>query len=243
VRIREHGYNSPFEEVAIAELLRRFSIPTAYPRAVYRTDHQSTKAAYILDERRYATHADLIAPGPERQSVLLSNYDYYTIWSDFRGLDPATPRREHGDPGFLDVETARETEVLSEEECGHVVGVTRQRLAVVGVTGEDFTTSGLLLRLEDDGTLRRDVNGELDVTLSLDALTARKRSVIDERTYTDLVHEMGVRLESAGCEALNLDGHHLLLSMNPDGDIRSRPDGTPEATLCNFELIRAYVLS
>jgi hypothetical protein len=94
------------------------------------------------------------------------------------------------------------------------------------------------LRLEDNGTLHRDADGELDVTLSLNALTARKRNVIDDRTHQDLVYVMKSRLESAGFEALNLDGHHLLLSMNPDGDLRKDHGGKPEATLCNFELIR-----
>lgn len=237
-RIREHGYNSPFEEVAIAELLRRSGIATVYPRAVYRTDHHSTRAAYILDERRYVTHADLMMPGPERECVLVRDYDYYTIWSDFRGLDPATRRREHGDPGFVDVKTARKTDLLTEEEYEHIVGVTLHRLATIGVASEDYTASGLLLRLDDDGTLHREANGDLDVTLSLDALTALKGNVIDARTHEALVHNIEMKLESVGCEALNLDGHHLLLSMNPDGVLEKDPSGTPKATLCNFELIR-----
>ena len=57
-RILAHGYNSPFEEVAIAMDLSRKGIETTYPRAIYMTGHRSTHLLFagrpepVRDPRR-----------------------------------------------------------------------------------------------------------------------------------------------------------------------------------------------
>ncbi|MHC4445550.1 MAG: hypothetical protein ACYTF1_13290 [Planctomycetota bacterium] len=237
-RIRQHGYNSPFEEVAIAEGLRRVGIPTTYPRAIYRTEHRSTKSSYIFDERHYVTHASLMMPEPESGPILVPDYDYYTIWSHFRGIDPDKYYQYHGHWGLPDVEKAYETELITEDEYHHVVQFTHRRLKAIGIAGENINNHELLLSLNNDETLCRDAHGELEVTLSIDALSAHKHKVIDEGVYRDVIKAMEARLQANGCERLNLSGNHLLLSMNPDGKLKTGERGELEIMLCNFDLIR-----
>ena len=235
-RIREYGYNSPFEEFAIAEHLRQAGLPTAYPRAVYRTDHKSTRTGQVLDDHRYVSHADMMTPEGER--ILSSDHDYYTIWGSYRGIDPQKHYRRHGHWGFIDVEKAHEDGLLDAQLCQRVVIITRARLAAIGVAEGDLDNSDFLLRFGEHGALRRDASGELDVTWCLSALRAYEYGLIPEDTYRDTVDRCQAKIRAAGCEALDLAGHHMLLSLNPDGVIARDEKGKFEITLCSFQLIR-----
>ena len=236
-RIREHGYNSPFEEVAIAERLRQAGIHTTYPRAIYRTDHQSTRAGSIRDERRYTSHADLLTPEADAEPVLTPDRDYYVVSGCYRGIDPEKHYREYGHWGFVDLEKAHEDGLLSDDQHHHVSVITRGRLAATGLLDAAFDDSDFLLTFDEAGTLRRDPRGELEVTWCMSALAAHEHSLMDEEAYCDLIERMRERLRAAGCEALDLSGRHLLLSLNPDGRIARDRDGKFEVCLCNFALI------
>jgi hypothetical protein len=93
-----------------------------------------------------------------------------------------------------------------------------------------------MLRFSEDMSFVRDEQGELDVTLCIDALTAYEAGLIEESVYRDLLHRVNGKLSLAGFEALDLTGNHLLLAMNPDGVLRTDNDGELEFTMCNFEL-------
>lgn len=237
-RIRQHGYNSPFEEIAVAELLRRHGISTIYPRAIYRTGHESLKTVGTRDDRRYHSHADLTTPKPESEPILSSHHEFYTIWGYFRGISPQKDYRRHGHWGFVDLEKALEDEVLDEKQFHEVVDATRSRLNAIGFPEETIEDFEFLLRFDHNGVLIPDDQGRLDVTWSLDALAAHEYGLIDEVNYRHLVERTRSRLEAANCEALDLSGRHLLLSLNPDGKIKPDDQGEIDVTLCNLELIR-----
>ena len=61
-RIVEYGYNSPFEEFAIALDLSRKGFPAVYPRAVYMTGQEAVPSAYHLDFSRYESHQAFLTP-------------------------------------------------------------------------------------------------------------------------------------------------------------------------------------
>jgi hypothetical protein len=237
-RIREHGFNSPFEEVAIAEMLRQMGILTTYPRAIYRTGHQSTKAGYLRDERRYLDHAHLVTPATEPEPVLSAQYDYFTIWGYFRGIDPLANYLSRGHPDLVDLDKAREDGLITEDEYERTLRDTQRRLAAIGIAGERLDDHEFVLSVTSSGMLRRDERGNLDVTLCMDALTAFECGLVDERQYRDLVERVRAKLAAVDCEALDLGGNHLLLSMDPDGQLRRDERGEPLVALCNFELIR-----
>ncbi|MEP0844372.1 MAG: hypothetical protein HRF43_16860 [Phycisphaerae bacterium] len=237
-RIREHGYNSPFEEIAIAERLRRVGIPCVYPRAIYRTGHESIKAAHLRDERRFASHAHLSTPEPVVQPILSPNYDYYVILGYFRGMDPHKYYRRTAHWGFIDAEKAYDDGVITLEERRHVVELTRRRLARLGFASEAIDDVDFLLPFDENQVLRRDEKGEFEVIWCTDARTAFEHGLLSEQGYGEVLAGFEARLRAIGCEALNLSGNHLLVAMNPDGVLRRDDRGAVEVTLCNFELLR-----
>lgn len=239
-RIREHGFNSPFEDVAIATRLLRAGIACVHPRAIYRTGHESTRAAHLRDPRRYATHAGLVTPGPVPEPVLSPNFDYYTILGYFRGMDPHKYYRRQGHWGFIDVEKAYDDGLLTQDEYRHAADLSRRRLEKVGFASETIDDSEFLLLFNEDESLKCDANGELEVIWCTDALAAFERELLDEAAYRALLQRMEDRLKPLGYEALDLGGDHLLISINPDGVIRRNEQGEIEVTMCNFELVRIH---
>lgn len=237
-RIREHGYNSPFEEVAIAEKLRRAGLACVHPRAIYRTGHQSTKAAHLRDSRRYATHARLFTPFPDPEPLLNPNFDYYTISGYFRGMDPHKYYRRQGHWGFIDLEKAYDDGLLTQDAYHHAADLSRRRLAKLGFASETIDDYEFLLPFNEDESLKRDAHGELEVVWCTNALAAYEHGVLDEITYRAVIEGVKAKLEAIGCEALNMGGTHLLLALNPDGVVRRDANGEIEVTLCNFELLR-----
>jgi hypothetical protein len=237
-RIRDHGYNSPFEDIAIAEKLRRAGIPCVHVRAIYRTGHRSTRAAHLRDERRYATHADLWTPAPTPEPILSPNFDYYTIQGYFRGMDPHKYYRRQGHWGYIDVEKACDDGLLTEEEYREAADLSRDRLERIGFASETIDDYEFLLQFNQDESLKRDADGELEIIWCTDILAAYEHDLLDEAAYRGLIQRVEQHLESIGCEALDMSGNHLLLAMNPDGLIRRDENGEIEVTLSNFELVR-----
>ena len=235
-RIRLHGYNSPFEEFAIAERLRQAGLATAYPRAIYQTEHESARVGYVRDNSRYVSHARITTP--EGEPILRPKHDYYAIWGRHRGVDPQKHYRDHGHWGFIDVDKAYEDGLLSKRVYEHVVVITRARLAAVGLVDEAVENCQFLLRFGEHGALRRDSRGDLDVTWCMSALQTYEHALIDEDGYRELLERIAADIKAAGCETLDLSGSHLLLSLTPDGETRRNQRGEYDATLCNLELIR-----
>jgi hypothetical protein len=231
-RIREYGFNSPFEEVAIAELLRQMGIATTRPRAVYRTGHPTTTAEYLRDDRRFADHCDLLTPGPEGGPILSREYDYYTVWDYARGAEP--PGGAHG----VDLERARDDGWLTAEESAALLEATRARLRRTGFANAGLQEHECLLATSGDGTLVRDGRGEPEVLLGIDALTAYDYDLLPDEEYQRVIKRLDERLRAADCECLDLSGTHILLSMSPDGRFVRGATGEIATTLCNFELIR-----
>ena len=237
-RVREHGYNSPFEEFAIAELLRSSGVRTIHPRAIYRTGHETARAAHLVDARRYETHRDWRVPGAENEPLLSPRHDYYTIWGYFRGIDPLEDYRETRHWGLIDLAQARQEHVIGPREHRELAERIRARLRGAGIDATTMEDAEFLLRFDARGTLKHDANRELEVTFSMDALTAYECGLLDELVYRTLIECVRTRLEDIGCEALNLGGSHLLLAAHPDGRIVRDVEGQPLATLCNFELVK-----
>ena len=236
-RVREHGFNSPFEEVAISERLRQMGIRTTHPRAICRTGHLSAKASFMRDRRRFEDHAANLVTGRDREPILSPDYDYYTIWDYYQGVDPE-PGTGGAWSGAADLERLLGDGVIDESACSGTVERTHRRLQAIGLTGGRLEQHEIVLSLDRQGRPLLDAAGEPFVTLCVDALTAYESDLLDERKYRDLMTGVEERLKAVDCEILNLSGSHLLLSMDPDGRFHLDDRGEIVATLCNFELIR-----
>ncbi len=234
-RIRAHGYNSPFEEVATALRLQAAGIRTVHPRAIIRTGHHTTKAVHLRDDRRFRAHAGLATPGSQPEELLSPLHDYYTIWGYFRGIDPG-----EGTPavGVIDVGEARELGLLDDRELAGVTERIHRRLRSFDFPEEREDTHEFVVALGLDSGLRRDAGGEPVVTTSIDLNTAYEQALLDEAGCRRAIAHFDEILEAAGFERLDKSASDLLLSMHPDGDLVRDREGEVRMTLCNLELVR-----
>ena len=233
--IRESGYNSPFEEVASAEGLRRAGVSTVYPRAIYRTSHRSSRVAPLRDDRHFASHAGLTTPEQVSEPILSPEYDYYTIWGYFRGIDPRTG----AEGGVTDLQQAYNEGLIGKREYDTIVGGVQRRLQAAEVRVEEIEPYEFAVPIGADGLPRRTATGAVDVRLCIDAHTAYEYQLLSEERYREFIACLQEHLRAAGWTSLNLAGHHLLLSIDADGHMRVDGHGRPAAVICNFELMRA----
>lgn len=238
--IADYGYNSPFEEVAIAEYLRVNGLSITSPRAIYRTGQKSTSRKFILDDRRYLAAKNLTTPENPGEPMLSDRHDYYTLWGCWRGIDPEkgySPSTSHW--GLTTINQALADKLLTPEDAGHVMAesiaeLKRRNLDHLFIGKYDF-----LLSFNDDmTTLRRDENGEFVVTISVDAFQAYYLKLLDGAQFRTLLHETASDLRNLGYEMLNLAGDHLILSVSPDGSLILDDQGRITRSICNFELMR-----
>jgi len=156
--IIEFGYNSPFEEVALAEKLTRAGIPTTYPRAVYMTGVRSEISAFLFDKHRYETHKHLQTP--EGSAILRRNRDYISIWGYWNGPDDKLAARD-GDyfEGINALRAWREG-IISKEEYVSLMLHIRERLLAINVEDLNLRGSHILLSRQFNNTeLIRDRDG------------------------------------------------------------------------------------
>jgi len=235
--IREHGFNSPFEEVAVAERLRAMGIATTVPRAIFRTAHRAAKARYIEDDSRFVEHADVTTPPPEGEPVLTRDHDYYTLWDYNRGASPLATG-EWGAAAAIDLDGAVEVGMLGREAAERIVRRTVRRIHAIGLRTDGLDAREIVVLTAADGAPLATPDGDVEIRLAIDALTAYDFGLLGDAAYRDLVEDTAERLRAVDCEGLDPGGSHLLLSMTPDGRFASDERGRVVATLTNFELIR-----
>lgn len=234
-RAREFGYNSPFEEVAIATELRKIGIDTVLPRAIYRTSHQSEPAEWLKDDSRYASHQSLTAFDGE--PVLLPSFDYYLLFGYWQGSDPTFYMDSIDGLGPVDITVGRQAGLLPEGEYTEILENTRSRLKAIGLD-EHLREDRLLMHFEN-GSVVKDKTGQPEITICINGYRTVENGLLTWKDYRLMENVIREKMSEAGYEALRLKGDHLLLSITPDGELARREDGTPLSILCNFELIRA----
>jgi hypothetical protein len=232
-RIRQAGYNSPFEEVAIAERLREMGIATIRPRAIYRTAHETMKAPRLRDPSRFTDHAGLVTPEDPPQPVLSPEFDYYTIWDTYRGKEG----HREGGRAEIGLDQACAEGLVTDPEAERAMEAARRRLSHTALPVEAIADDEFVVRLDAKGApCRRDDCVEL--VLSLDALTAYEYGLLDEQGYRALMGRVDERLRAVDCEMLGPSGRNLLLTVGPDGKLEHDAGGEIHVALCNFALIR-----
>jgi hypothetical protein len=235
-RIRSHGYNSPFEEVVIAERLREMEIPTTLPLAIYRTGHASTKSRFQRDDRRVLDHADLLTPSTPAIPILQTDYDYYTLWDCFRGFSPVS---EAAEAVGIDLEQAVVSALIDADTRDSIMDRIHRMLEKLGLEEDPLEESEVSVHKKPGSdTPCLDERGEVYATFSLDALTAFEIGLLPETSYKSALRALNTRLNAADAEKLDSEGNHLLLSFDADGEPRRDSDGELQWALCNFEFVR-----
>lgn len=222
-RILAHGYNSPFEEVAIAKQLRERGVHVTHARAIYRTAHRSTRSE---------ARQELVRPGDHIEP----GYDYYTVWGYFRGIDPSD------DPGrirdFLDPLTARDFQYLSADETEALLERLRALRQASGLGAEGFDPQNYVLLVDDQGRLRRDANGMLVIAHSISLEAACHAGLLGETEGQRILQHAHERIWAAGFEKLDESARDLLLTLNAECEPQRDASGDLRFTLCSLSLVR-----
>lgn len=153
-RILQHGYNSPFEEVAFALELGSKGIPTTYPRAIYMATSRSNMDESLCDDRRYGTHKNFRTP--DRKPVLRKNHDYVIFWGYWNGPDELLAVRDESPYQGIDALLAYRKELLDEKTYLQVMEITRDKLASVGIEDLNLRGNHILLSVDNSGCLVKD---------------------------------------------------------------------------------------
>ena len=157
-RILEHGYNSPFEEVALAMTLTARGIGAVYPRAVYRTGAGTQLLQGLDDNRRLATHRHLRTPDGE--PILLPGHGYIILWGYWNGPDELLAVKDAPPYTSLNALHAYREGLLDEATYLRLLDRAGRRLADAGI--EDLNLRGnhlLLSREAATGRLALDPDG------------------------------------------------------------------------------------
>lgn len=146
--LAERGFNSPFEEFAIAHALSANGVPTVYIRAIYRTG--SHKIEPVTDPRRYESHRQWL--GIDGLPILQEEHNYISIRGYYNGPDAwVAAHNEFYQP--FDLERAAREGILSREECLRLLDVTRARLKNIGYDGRLLELNDILISLDPSGKL------------------------------------------------------------------------------------------
>ncbi len=238
--IVRHGYNSPFEEVFIAEYLRKNGIGTTHPRAIYRTGQRSTMVRFNLDPRRYEAAAHLMTPEEIPEPILSDHHDYYLLWGCWRGIDPEIgylPGSKYW--GMTTIDQALNDELINKDEAAKIMRSTLARLEKRQLANMFIGKYDFLLSFNDDmQTLQKDPDNEYKITIAMDACQAYQRKLLDDTQYRAILRETASDLANVGCEMLNLGGDHLLIPATPEGTLMYDDAGRIQRSICNFDLIR-----
>lgn len=235
-RMAEYGYNSPFEEVSMAERMRQAGINTVYPRAVYQSKQESRQESYMLDNSRYESHRGILDQWGN--PILNPRHPYFTLWSLWRGRDHVHDFNIHGHSGNIAAVHAFAQGEISKKQLNSIVESSNKLIRGMGVQNLRLGPEHILLTYGEDEMLKKSDSGEFNVTFAMDALRLRNFGIITQDAYHKIMRGHDERMKAAGFEDINLHGTHLLLGVSPEGSVVVDEDKKPAVTHCNFEFVR-----
>ncbi|MBN2035629.1 MAG: hypothetical protein JW768_02690 [Chitinispirillaceae bacterium] len=161
-RKKAYGYNSPFEEFAIAHHCSENGIPSVYMRAIYVTG--TAKIEQSSDPRRYESHRSLC--DPEGRCILQDNHNYITLRGYFNGPDDWVARQAGLLCRPIDLEQARTKGLVDQALHGRLLRKVTSDLKNIGYDGSLLRGNDLLLALDPDNRLLYNPSGAVEVRIS-----------------------------------------------------------------------------
>jgi hypothetical protein len=162
-RAQAHGFNSPFEEIALAFELNRRGILTVHPRAIYRTGDRNETAPPPADPRRYESLAGLTTP--DGQPVLCPGYDYITLWGYWKRMERNTAEGAQNGTWAINAVHAWRRNLITKEELMRLFRDMAHRLAQAGFEDLHLKPDHLLVTFDRDRRMVRDAQGQPDIRL------------------------------------------------------------------------------
>jgi len=157
-----HGFNSPFEEFALALDLTRAGVRTVYPRAIYMTGSQRDSVG-VRDDRRYRALAHLCAPSGE--PVLRPDRDYIIVWGFWNGPDELLAADDTRHYRAMNARQAQQRNLIPGQTVTELLAAKALRLRQNGMEDLNLKPDHLLISFDAEGNLLFDTNGKPDVRL------------------------------------------------------------------------------
>ncbi len=157
--IVSHGFNSPFEEFAIAHDLLSKGVGTVYIRAIYRTG--SARIVPTMDDSRYLNHTGLVSP--EGVSLLQSDYNYITLRGYFNGRDAWIAAHNNELCRPLDLGKAVEIGYISPSHAENIMNDMLERIYRAGYDGCFLSMDDFLIAVTPENTLLQTEDDEVDI--------------------------------------------------------------------------------
>jgi hypothetical protein len=154
-KVIDYGYNSPFEEVSFALELAHKGIRTVYPRSIYMYGKTMNISESIIDHRRFKSHKALKTP--EEDPILQKDHNYIIIWGYWNGLDEKLAVNDGDYLEGVNALSALRDGIISRNEYISLLQRKEERLANVGFEDLHLRGSHVLLSLDSQGKLLRDV--------------------------------------------------------------------------------------
>jgi hypothetical protein len=158
-RARIQGYNSPFEEAAVAAGLAAAGIPTTAIRAIYMTG--SRKLEPSEDPSRYASHAGI--SGPDGTPVLLDTHNYVVIQGYCNGTDGMAAADSRPLLRPLSLAAAVQEGCLAETGAAQLVAALVARMQAAGFDGGLLGMRDVIVQQDGDRSLVRGPDGAIEL--------------------------------------------------------------------------------
>ncbi|MFC1808957.1 hypothetical protein ACFL3D_02390 [Candidatus Omnitrophota bacterium] len=162
-RLLQHGYNSPFEEVALAIELSAKNIPTIYPRAVYMAGFKTEIDKSFFDQSRYDEHGKIRTP--DKMPLLMKDHEYIIIWGNWNGPDELLAHDDKPCYAGVNALRAYRNGYITQEQYMKVLFHIKDRLRSVGVEDINLKGAHLLLSLNEDDKIVMADNGLPEVRI------------------------------------------------------------------------------
>jgi hypothetical protein len=162
-RILQHGYNSPFEEVALALELTDKGIPTTYPRAIYMAASKSDMDEYLCDDNRYNSHRNITTPDGEM--ILRKNHDYIIFWGYWNGPDELLAEKDESPYHGIDALLSYRKKLLDKKMYQQLMQITKDKLAALGIEDLNLRGNHILLSVDNSGQLVKNYKGVPEIRI------------------------------------------------------------------------------
>jgi hypothetical protein len=157
------GFNSPFEEFALAWWLGRRGLPVTVPCAIYRTGSQSQLPESLFDRSRFRSHTAFRAI--DGSPILEPLRNYITVWDFWGRSEDDAENATMAVARSVNLEQALTRGLLTQDAADAVLDDFTGRLERLGVEVLRLQPNHILLSLADDAVLATDEEGQLDACL------------------------------------------------------------------------------
>jgi hypothetical protein len=148
-KILEHGFNSPFEEIAFALELNSKDLPSIHPRAIYMTGSIAIISEEDTDDSRYVSHADILIP-EKKECILKKHHDYIIIWGYWEGSDKMLAVFDGNYYIPINALNAYRHDVISKNTYFTIMEQIRDKMFMAGYENMKLRGSHILLALDEN---------------------------------------------------------------------------------------------